>query len=164
MPPLLLAILCVPVLCTDLLARRVPNTLLVAIVVLQGGWLAWQLMLGGSWQGAAAHLLGLGLGLLALLPFWAIGWMGAGDVKLFAVIGLLLGYRMLLPVWGLASLLNGMALVALWLARSRPALTLVEAKLAGHPCGERLRQMRAGRRGMPYAAFLALSALVIASI
>ncbi|AKJ67461.1 hypothetical protein PATSB16_11590 [Pandoraea thiooxydans] len=161
---LLLAILCIPALCTDLLARRVPNTLLAAIMLLQAGWLAWQLIQGGSWHSASVHLLGLGLGLLALLPFWVIGWMGAGDVKLFAVIGFLLGYRMLLPVWALASLLNGAALVALWFARSRPALALVEAKLAGRPCGERLRQMRAGRHGMPYAAFLALSALVIASI
>lgn len=44
---------------------------------------------GGS--GCYASLLGIGCGLLCLLPLYSIGGMGAGDVKLMAGIGAWLG-------------------------------------------------------------------------
>jgi Flp pilus assembly protein protease CpaA len=53
------------------------------------------------------HVAGAALGLLALLPFYALRWMGAGDVKFFAVLGLMLGWQALLPVWLVASLAAG---------------------------------------------------------
>lgn len=44
-----------------------------------------------GWAGASASLLGIGCGLLCLLPLYSIGGMGAGDVKLMAGIGAWLG-------------------------------------------------------------------------
>lgn len=63
--------------------RRVPNWLTFPLAA--GG-----LALAGLYGGGSAFLAalgGLGLGLLLLLPLYAIGGMGAGDVKLLAALG-----------------------------------------------------------------------------
>ena len=39
------------------------------------------------------YAAGAALGLVALLPFHALRWMGAGDVKFFSVLGLMLGWQ-----------------------------------------------------------------------
>ena len=79
---------------TDLRSRRIPNWL-------TGGALALGL-LGGFWlggpSGGLSALGGAALGLLILLPFYAVRGMGAGDVKLLAAVGALLGYQTLLPI------------------------------------------------------------------
>ena len=79
---------------TDLRRRRIPNWL-------TGGALGVGL-LGGLWlggpSGGLSALAGAALGLLMLLPFYAAGGMGAGDVKLLAAVGALLGPQALLPV------------------------------------------------------------------
>jgi prepilin peptidase CpaA len=48
-------------------------------------------MLAGGWEGTQFALIGIGVGLMTLLPLYAIGGMGAGDVKLMAGIGAWLG-------------------------------------------------------------------------
>ena len=45
----------------------------------------------GGWTGATDSLSGIAWGLLCLLPLYAVGGMGAGDVKLMAGIGAWLG-------------------------------------------------------------------------
>lgn len=155
----LLWLLCVPIVISDLVARRIPNVWLLGIGVLTLGWIGWQV-----WQGQPrvlwVHGLGALLGLIVLLPFWWRGVMAAGDVKLFAVIGLVAGYPALLPVWCLASVAAGIhALVLLaarlkWLARWRDRLT-------GSRAWQRILQWRAGRIGLPYGAYLAAAALVV---
>lgn len=47
--------------------------------------------LAGGWGGFQAGLLGMLAGLATLLPLYAVGGMGAGDVKLMAGIGAWLG-------------------------------------------------------------------------
>lgn len=62
-------------------------------------WITFPMVLSGlvyhtvanGWTGCQASLLGIGCGLLCLLPLYAIGGMGAGDVKLMAGIGAWLG-------------------------------------------------------------------------
>lgn len=86
--------------------RRIPNVLLLAGIFLGlVHWAAYGAMPLGAqlWQGALAA----GLGLAALLPFYAAGWMGAGDVKFCAVIGWLCGLHALLAVFLLASVVSG---------------------------------------------------------
>ena len=66
---------------SDLRSRRIPNSLVLGCAVLGLVYVltrSFSLGAFGSWAG------GLGLGLAIWLPFYAFGWLGAGDVKLFA--------------------------------------------------------------------------------
>lgn len=71
----------------DLTRRRVPN-LLVMTMVLSGFTIRYA---AGSWPEVLLGTTGLVVGFAMLLPFYAKGGMGAGDVKLMAAIGLFLG-------------------------------------------------------------------------
>lgn len=66
---------------------KVPNGLTFPLVI--GGWIASGLMFG--WAGVWSSLLGTAVGLGLLLPAYAIGGMGAGDVKLLAGVGAWIG-------------------------------------------------------------------------
>lgn len=155
----LLWLLCLPIVVTDLVARRIPNVWLLVVGALALVWIAWR-----AWHGEPrvmwVHGLGALLGLIALLPFWWRNVMAAGDVKLFALIGLVAGYSALLPVWCLASVAaGGHALVLLtlrlkWLSRWCDGLSASTA-------WQRVLHWRAGRIGLPYGAYLAAAALVV---
>lgn len=71
---------------------KVPNWLTFPLVV--GGWIYSTACFG--WAGLGWSLLGTAIGLGLLLPLYAIGGMGAGDVKLLAGVGAW--------VWGTATL------------------------------------------------------------
>lgn len=71
----------------DRRSGRIPNRL-VLTGALAG--LACQMLATGT-SGAAAALGGLALGIALLLPFYLIGAMGAGDVKLMGMVGVFLG-------------------------------------------------------------------------
>lgn len=62
---------------------KVPNWITFPLVV--GGWVYSTAYFG--WEGFGWSLLGTVVGLLLLLPAYAIGGMGAGDVKLLAGVG-----------------------------------------------------------------------------
>lgn len=73
----------------DILSRRIPNAL-----VFPGAFLG--LLLNAVLPhglGVLDSLAGLGVGLLLLLPFYLLRVMGAGDVKLMAMVGAFLGVR-----------------------------------------------------------------------
>lgn len=149
----------------DLRERRVSNRWLLAAA--GSGALYWLAAAAlGYAQAAGAAAIGLAAGFLVLLPFYAIGWMGAGDVKFFAVLGLLLGWQALPTIWVVGSLLAG-AHAALLLAgrcvAPGPAQQLLAPLL--HDAAAPLRRdgradATARRRGLPYATYLAAGALV----
>jgi prepilin peptidase CpaA len=62
---------------------KVPNWITFPLIV--GGWVYSTAMFG--WEGFGWSLLGTAAGLALLLPLYAIGGMGAGDVKLLAGVG-----------------------------------------------------------------------------
>ncbi len=62
---------------------KVPNWITFPLVV--GGWVYSTACFG--WPGLAWSLVGTAVGLALLLPAYAIGGMGAGDVKLLAGVG-----------------------------------------------------------------------------
>ena len=66
---------------------KVPNWITLPMVL--SGLLYHSVASG--WSGAGDSLSGIGWGLLCLLPLYAVGGMGAGDVKLMAGIGAWLG-------------------------------------------------------------------------
>lgn len=99
----------------DIKERRIPNW--VILFGLIGG------IVFSALQGST-HLIfsiaGFCLGIIALLIPFALSWMGAGDVKLFAAVGALLGYTWLPRVFFYSCLVAGMlALLALALGQAR---------------------------------------------
>lgn len=70
----------------DGLQLKVPNWITFPMIV--SGWV-WSATLSpyAGWEGLMYSLLGTVVGLLLLLPAYAIGGMGAGDVKLMAGVG-----------------------------------------------------------------------------
>ena len=66
---------------------KVPNWLTFPMVI--SGWVASTLLFG--WAGLGWSLVGTAVGLALLLPAYAIGGMGAGDVKLLAGVGAWIG-------------------------------------------------------------------------
>lgn len=171
----LLAIgVCLRIAISDLYARRVPNTWLVAACVIATAVIAVG-QFSAPRQPSLPHLAGAVIGLLALLPFHALRWMGAGDVKFFAVVGLMLGWQALLPVWLFASLAAGLHAVLVLAGRHLGVLlpghlqmqvNRTSTQWQAHPVLRDMQAARQGRRGIPYAAYLALAAIgwVLASI
>jgi len=67
----------------DGLKLKVPNWITFPMIL--SGWLYSMAFFG--WPGLAWSLIGTAVGLALLLPAYAIGGMGAGDVKLLAGVG-----------------------------------------------------------------------------
>ena len=74
---------------TDIRTARIPNLLTFTAIV--AGVLFQTLMPQGS--GVAAAALGMLAGLLVFFPIFALGAMGAGDVKLMAALGAWVGWH-----------------------------------------------------------------------
>jgi prepilin peptidase CpaA len=69
---------------------KVPNWITFPMIL--SGWIYGLFSTGSfGWEGLAASLVGTAVGLALLLPAYAIGGMGAGDVKLLAGVGAWLG-------------------------------------------------------------------------
>lgn len=92
----------------DLRERRIPNWLVLSGfctglggVLFHDGWAA----LGNS---LAASLLGM----LAFFPFFLLRMVGAGDVKLFGMVGSFVGTAGLLPIWFYTVLAGGVLGIA----------------------------------------------------
>ena len=64
----------------DLATRRIPNALTFGA---SAAAVAFHLLTGGL-SGAGSSLAGLAVGLLVFFPIFALGGLGAGDVKLLA--------------------------------------------------------------------------------
>lgn len=72
----------------DLLTRRIPNWLTFPAVALGLGAQAWV----AGWGGLLDGFLGVLLGFALFFPIYALGHMGAGDVKLQMAVGAWLGW------------------------------------------------------------------------
>lgn len=95
----------------DVRTHRIPNYLTLGIAL---SGLAYQLGLQG-WQGAVHSLTGVALGFGLLIIPYAMGGMGAGDVKALAALGAWLGpwgSVLLFCYMGVAG--GVLALVVLW--------------------------------------------------
>src|SRR5687767_4483683 len=62
---------------------KVPNLITFPMII--SGWIYSGVFFG--WEGLGYSLLGTVVGLALLMPAYAIGGMGAGDVKLLAGVG-----------------------------------------------------------------------------
>lgn len=141
----------------DFRQRRVPNWLVLAGAV---SALAMQALGNNPFEiNWTSSLLGATAAFGCLLIFYALGFMGAGDVKFAGILGLWVGLTALLPIWLLSSILaaaHGM----LWLVLQRRALFPQLSTLLFRPAELPAGTPVMGRtRFIPYAAYLALATL-----
>ena len=132
--------------------RRVPNSWLVAALAAQAVWLlavlhGWASPGAGA-AGFAAALAAFGLAMIVFFPLWRLRALGAGDVKYIATLGFLLGPQTLIPVLVAGTLASGLHAAAIVVRYG-----WTQARAAWRP------PSGTGRRGIPYAAYLALAAI-----
>lgn len=102
----------------DLATRRIPNGV-VAVTAAAGLMAA---VGGASDISVGSSLLGLGIGVLLMLPGHLLGATGAGDVKLFGAVGAVVGVERILWAFGYTAIAGGV--FALVWAHHRGRLTL----------------------------------------
>ncbi len=135
----------------DVWSRRIPNWLTFGALVLG--------ILLNTWlhglEGALASLAGAALGVAVLLPFYAIGVMGAGDVKLMGALGALLGPQALVSVAVYTAIAGGLLSIVILAFNGRLLETM---------SGLVIRRQLPARNGAtaPYA--LAIAAGVVMSV
>ncbi|SIO53507.1 prepilin peptidase CpaA [Burkholderia sp. GAS332] len=133
---------------SDCRARRISNSVVVAGLAAAFG--CSLLQCGPFGVSLTQTCIGALVGLAALLPFFALGVMGAADVKVFAVLGAWCGMHALLGLWMAASLAAGVH--ALWL------LITTRARLASLVRHHGATFELAGKASTPYAACLTVAA------
>lgn len=154
---LALAILLTLAAVCDIRTQRIPNLLVLTGLVLGLAWHGWR----GGGPGLLLSLEGIAVAGLALLPY-AVGGLGAGDVKLLGAVGALMGPLFLL--WTLlGTVLAGGLLALAWAARRGVLRETVDNALLGlHLIGARAgvsalaSASQAGK--MPLAPAIALGA------
>jgi prepilin peptidase CpaA len=92
---------------------KVPNWLTFPMIL--SGW-AYGLLAGG-WAGLGYSVLGTFAGLGLLLPLYAIGGMGAGDVKLLAGVGAWVGTTITFYAFCWSAVAGGLIALAMVLYR-----------------------------------------------
>jgi prepilin peptidase CpaA len=92
----------------DLRTRRVPNNLTFGAAVLAVAVHGYF----GGWPGIGLSVLGWGVGLALFFPLFALGGMGAGDVKLLAAVGAFVGPWAALWVALFTSIAGGVMAIA----------------------------------------------------
>jgi prepilin peptidase CpaA len=135
----------------DLFTMKIPNPISVLLVAaffpmaLLAGLDAWTMA-----DHLAAGLLMLVLGVLLFMP----GWLGGGDAKLMAAIGLWIGADNLLAYMVHVALAGGLIAVAFFSARAVP----LPRALLGEAWALRLHRRDTG---IPYGLALAGGALLV---
>ncbi len=120
-------------------------------------------------------LTGMLVAFAALMPFYVMRWMGAGDVKFAAVMGLWFGLSpYLLVIWLGGSLLAGLHGVAVlawrklqlssyggWLQAHLPLrmATALVPSAAAAPVHDAATGQRVIHRSIPYAGYMAIAAI-----
>jgi prepilin peptidase CpaA len=111
-------------------------------------WITFPMVLSGivyntvafGWEGLGASLLGMVVGLALLLPAYAIGGMGAGDVKLLAGVGAWVGVTTTFYSFCVSAVIGGLIAVGMvlvgrsWNKHKNQFLTIVnEMVTIGNP-------------------------------
>jgi prepilin peptidase CpaA len=153
----LLACACV----SDVQSRRIPNWV-VASLAATG--VAYSVATGSLTHALLLSFAGLLLGLSIWLPLYALHWLGAGDVKLFAAAGAWLGPARTIEGAFIAALAGGVLAVVWMLKAYGVSGTAAVASLAvrsprlvtNHPVDSK------SRRAIPYGVALAIGAMTAA--
>lgn len=118
-----LAILITIAVIWDLKSHRIPNWIILCGLL---GGFGYNLAAAG-WSGGLLALKGMLLGMLFLFPAFAVGGMGAGDVKLLGMVGAMKGSLFALNTFIWTGLWGG--LIAVILLAYKKALKQTAMKL-----------------------------------
>jgi prepilin peptidase CpaA len=143
---------------------RVPNWLTFHFVV---GGLVFACWTGGR-EALVWSLAGTGVGLISLLPLYAIGGMGAGDVKLMAGVGAWMGPWLTLGAFVTSALAGGLIGLAMVLASGNVIRHWVMLQTIGHEIlsirnpselAERAGQRKKNMMLLPYGIPIAVGSI-----
>ncbi|MCA9230336.1 MAG: prepilin peptidase [Planctomycetales bacterium] len=96
----------------DGLKLKVPNWITFPMIV--SGWVySTALSPYAGWEGLGYSLLGTAVGLALLLPLYAIGGMGAGDVKLLAGVGAWMWGTVTVYAFAVSAIVGGVIAIAM---------------------------------------------------
>ena len=142
---------------TDTRTRRIPNWLTGAIAGAGFG-----LACGGGVVTPMQAALGLGAGLLLMMPGHLIGATGAGDVKLMAAVGSVVGPNLVFRAFLYSAVAGGVLAIVVALRRGRLAATLQDAsRLVTSPATVRTAIEAPGRANrFAYGPAIAVGTLV----
>ncbi|MES2471922.1 MAG: prepilin peptidase [Pseudomonadota bacterium] len=135
----------------DLASFTIPNFINIAVIAV---FPLFALAAGLSLETVGLHLLAGFAGLAIGFLFFALGYIGGGDAKLFAGVALWLGFADLMPYALIASVFGGFLTLALLIVRQWP----LPATLARQPWILKLHDTRSG---IPYGVALAAGAFIL---
>lgn len=143
---------------------KVPNKITFPLII--GGWVysAWAF----GWAGLGDSLLGTAIGLGLLLPAYAIGGMGAGDVKLLAGVGAWVGATVTFYAFCVSAVIGAVLAIAMVLyrrawARHRDQFMMILGEILTIRDPQQLSAMAAERKSsmllLPYGIPIALGTI-----
>lgn len=144
----------------DLKSRRIPNYLTAAMTGLGIGLAAT----GTSGITVAAAFGGFALGLLLMMPGYALGATGAGDVKLMAAVGAILGPALVLSAFLFTSVAGGVLAVIVAARRNRLRATLARTGRIVTAPGAAPREMKAASAVSRFAYGPAIAIGTVAAV
>lgn len=136
---------------SDLLTMTISNTIAIVLVA---AFVVLAPLVGLDLKTFGMHWLAGGIVLAITFTCFAFGWIGGGDAKLAAVIGLWVGWEHVLEFAVIASLLGG--LLTLIILSFRGAV--LPAFIIRQPWVQRLHD---DNSGVPYGLALAAAALIV---
>ena len=158
---LLLVVGCV----TDLRSRKIPNELVLAILVT--GWLFALLVSQDAARALGMSLAGTAVGFGIWILFYLVGVIGAGDVKFFAAAGAWLGPGATWRAALVAAVAGGVLAIVMLLMEKRLGAVVRRIALAASSrtlvsVPEQTVVPGDRHRHLPYGVALAIGALVVA--
>lgn len=140
----------------DLTSFTIPNIFPLALFALFLAFTAVSPFLdhGLTMHELAMHGAAMGLGLVIGIGMFALGWIGGGDAKLFAMACLWLGWDQLMSYAVFASLFGGALTLSILMLRKAP----LPAGIFAH---EWLVRLTDKKSGIPYGVALSAAALAL---
>jgi prepilin peptidase CpaA len=142
---------------TDLRSHRIPNNLIVLGLVIA---IIFQLLANGG-HGLLFGFLAAVLGLGCFMPFYALRAMGAGDVKLMAVVGFFTSPRGVLYAVVLSLLAGGLCALGylMWRAMRAYAGSVVQEGMMAGTVSAFVAARLARRDRLPFALPIAVGSV-----